>query len=235
MDPLRQEYKKQRACLIALTAAHFVTDAFPGLMHTLLPAFQESFGFSMAAGGVLLTVFLIATNGIQVLLGHLRGEQERPLFLYAGMLLVCVILMFSLVSPGDHALLWLLLISLVCGAGIGMTHPEFLRSIHRLDQISPAISSAVFMGGGVAGFALSGWLSTWLYPRLGMRSLLPFCGASIVVLAILVRLKIRLAVERDEPGRQQAQEDREQLSFRLIMAVATLAACRSGWRNWGGI
>ncbi len=232
MDSLRQKYKKQWVCLVALTAAHFVTDAFPGLMHTLLPAFQESFGFSMAAGGVLLTVFLIAANGIQVLIGHLRSEQERPLFMYAGMLLVCTILLFSLISPGNYALPGLLLISLVCGTGIGMTHPEFLRSIHRLDRISPAVSSAVFMGGGVAGFALSGWLSTWLYPRIGMRSLLPFCGASILVLLITVRLKIRLAVERDEPGRQQAQEDREQLSFPLIMTVATLAACSAQTLTW---
>lgn len=232
MDPLQQDYKKQWVHLAVLTAAHFVMDAFPGLMHTLLPAFQKSFGFSMAAGGVLLTVFLIAANGVQVLIGHLRGEQERPLFLYVGMLLVCAILLFSIVSPGDYALLGLSLISLVCGAGVGMTHPECLRAVHGLDRISPAVSSAVFMGGGVAGFAFSGWLSTWLYHRIGMRSLLPFCGASVLVLLITIRLKIRLAVERDEPGRRQAQENGEQLSFLLIMTVATLAACSAQTLVW---
>jgi MFS family permease len=232
MDPMRDEYKKQWVWLIVLTAAHCVIDAFPGLMHTLLPAFQKSFGFSMSAGGALLTVFLVAANGVQIPLGHLRAERERPLFLYAGMLLVCAILLFSMVSPGSHALLGLSLISLVCGTGIGITHPELLRAVHGLDRISPAVSSAVFMGGGVAGFAVGGWVSTWLYHRIGMRSLLPFCGASILVLLITIRLKIRLAVERDEPGRQQAREDREKLSFGLILAVATLAACSAQTLVW---
>ena len=232
MRQSRDTYRRQWGQLLALTGAHFVADCFPGLMHTVLPAFQSSFKLSMAAGGVLLTVFLVAANGIQVLIGHLRAEEERPLFLYLGMILACVILLFGVVSSEQMPLLWLSLISLLCGAGVGMTHPEALKAIHQLDGISSALSSSVYMAGGVLGFAFSGWISTYLYQWYGMNFLVPFCAASIVALLAMIALGVRLAVERDEAVRQAKREQSQPVSFWLIMAIATLAACSAQTLLW---
>jgi len=232
MRQAQETYRRQWGQLLALTGAHFVADCFPGLMHTVLPAFQSSFKLSMAAGGVLLTVFLVAANGIQVLIGHLRAEEERPLFLYLGMILVCVILLFGVVSADRMPLLWLSLISLLCGAGVGMSHPEALKAIHRLDGISSAVSSSVFMAGGVMGFAFSGWISTYLYQWYGMKFLAPFCAASILALFAMIALGVRLAVERDEPLRQAKREQSQPVPFWLIMAIATLVACSAQTLSW---
>ena len=147
-------YSHQWRRLITLTVAHFVVDMFPGMMHTVLPAFQKSFELSVTSGAVLLTIFLIASNAIQVVIGHMRAQKENPLFLYAGMVLVCAILLFGLVSKDAQPLFWLSVISLAAGAGVGMSHPEALRAVHRLEKITPAVSSSVFMGGGVFGFAV---------------------------------------------------------------------------------
>lgn len=228
----KQLYRKQWGQLLALTGAHFVADCFPGLMHTVLPAFQDSYKLSVAAGGVLLTMFLVSANGIQVLIGHMRSEEERPLFLYLGMVLSCLILLFGTVSPDGHPLLWLSLISVVCGLGVGMTHPEMLKAIHRLDCISSTVGSSIFMAGGVAGFAFSGWVSTYLYERMGIHFLIPFCIASVIALLVLTAFRIRLAVERDEPSRQANQRKSESISFRMIMAIATLGACSSQTLAW---
>ncbi len=207
-------------------------DSFPGLMHTVLPAFQNSFQLSVAAGGVLLTVFLVSANGIQVLIGHIRPEEDRPLLLYAGLLLVCVIGLFAVIPPGKMSLLWLCLISIACGAGVGMTHPEMLKAIHRLDRISSAVSSTVFMAGGVVGFAFSGWASTHLFERYGFWSLAPFCGVSVVMLFVFATIGIRLAVERDEPARKAGQQNIETVSFWMIMLIATLSACSTQVLVW---
>jgi MFS family permease len=232
MDLAQRETRKQWAQLIVLTMAHFVLDAFPGLMHTVLPAFQESFGISVAAGGVLLTVFLVTANGIQVVIGHMRAEKDRPLFLYAGLLLVCTILLFGLVSPDRMPLLWLSIISVACGAGVGMTHPEGLRAIHCLDRISSTVSSAVFMAGGVTGFAVSGWTSTILFERWGFASLVPVCVASILVLMLMLVSGIRLAVERDEASRKAAHSNTQPVSFWQIMVIATLGASSTTILAW---
>ncbi|MCI0499786.1 MAG: hypothetical protein L0Y36_08930 [Planctomycetales bacterium] len=232
MDDASVPYRRQWVQLLAVAAAHFMVDSYPGLMHTILPALQHSFHLTVAAGGILLTVFLVSANGIQVFIGHLRAEQERPLFLYAGMILVCSILLFGLVSAETAPLIWLSLISVVCGSAVGMTHPEFLKAIHQLDRIPSAISSSVFMAGGVIGFAAGGWGSPYLFRWWGFACLIPFCAVSIVVLIILLALGIRLAVERDEPARQMESRHEESVPFWLIMTIATLSACSSQTLTW---
>lgn len=209
--------------MLALSGAHFVADCFPGLMHTVLPAFQSSFKLSMAAGGVLLTVFLVSANGIQVLIGHVRPKKHRPLFLYAGFLLVCAISLFGVVPLNASVLFWLCLISFVCGAGVGMTHPESLRAVHLLNAIPSTVSSSVFMAGGVAGFAFGGWVGTHLFASYGMYGLLPFCIASIVAVLILITFRIQLAIDEQHVDQPQPIGQSPHLLW-WIIAIATLVA-----------
>lgn len=223
-DSLRSQWTR----LIALTAGHFVVDMFPGMMHTVLPAVQQSFELTVTAGGVLLTMFLIGSNGIQVLVGHLRENQERPLFLYVGLALTCTILLFGVVSPQAAPLLWLSVIALVSGAGVGMTHPESLRAVHRLEGVSSSVSSAVFMGGGVLGFAFGSVASTHLYARFGFAGLVPFCLAVVATAIVLAACRIRLAVERDENDRQarRIRHTRDtDLPFGVVLLISTLIVC----------
>jgi FSR family fosmidomycin resistance protein-like MFS transporter len=222
--PIQDERRRQWGQLLALTAAHFVLDSVPGLMHTVLPGFQESFQLTVASGATLLTVFLVAANGVQVLIGHIRPKADRPLFLHTGFVLVCAIALFAVVPPGGSALFWLCLISAVCGVGVGMTHPESLRAVHRLDRISSAVGSSVFMFGGVAGFAFGGWISTHLYAKYELRSLIPFCIASIVALLVIIFFRIRLATEKDKSEISQTHSDVSTPSIWLVVAMATLVA-----------
>lgn len=222
---MTETVRSQWGRLVALTMAHFVLDMFPGLMHTILPAVQQRFVLSVTAGGVLLSVFLVGSNAIQVLIGHLRENESKPLFLYVGLGLTCTILLFGLVAPHRLSLLWLSVIALVCGSGVGMTHPEGLRAVHRLGGISSSVSSAVFMGGGVLGFAFGSVASTHLYARWGFAGLIPFCAASIVTAVVLMLLGIRLALERDEANRKALRIDQNrhtEIPFGVVLLIATL-------------
>jgi len=209
--------------LIVLTAAHFVLDMFPGMMHTVLPALQKSFDLTVASGAVLLTIFLVASNAIQVLIGHMRADREKPLFLYAGIVLTCSILLFGVVDKGAGALGWLSLISLAAGAGVGMSHPEGLRAVHRLDGISSAVSSSVFMGGGVFGFAFGGLFGTYLYEHYGIPGLIPFCALSLIVLAAMWIVRIRLAVEEPRAAAVGTEPGAKEIGFGAILGMAVLA------------
>lgn len=228
----RYERRRQWGQLLALTAAHFVLDMFPGLMHTLLPAIQDSFDLTPADGAVVLTCFLVAANGIQVLVGHLRSERDRPLFLYVGMLLTCTILLITVVPAGATAVVWLSIIATTCAVGVGITHPEGLRAIHRLDHISSTASSAVFMAGGVIGFAFGAWVSTYIYGWWGFYSLVPFCVMSLAAIVLMAAFRIRLAVQRDEVHRQSRHARRESISFWTVMALATLVASSVTILGW---
>jgi MFS transporter, FSR family, fosmidomycin resistance protein len=186
---------RQWVILLALTAGHFVVDCFPGTMHTLLPEIQKDFHFNLSSGATLLMYFLLAANGVQVLMGHLRPNKTRPFFIYLGLscslFLSCLILL-----PRTQNSFWPMVGMLfICGLGVGMTHPEFLRSVHTLDKISSAVSTSVFMAGGATGFAFGGWVATGLVQRWGFSMLWCFCGISIVIGLILLSLRIRLSQE----------------------------------------
>jgi FSR family fosmidomycin resistance protein-like MFS transporter len=189
---------RQWAILLALTAGHFVVDCFPGTMHTLLPEIQKEFHFNLSSGATLLMFFLVAANGVQVAMGHLRPDKTRPLFLYLG--LACSLFLCCLtLLPHRQSSFWPLVAMLfICGLGVGMTHPEFLRSVHTLDKISSAVSTSVFMCGGVGGFAFGGWVATGLVQKWGFSMLWYFCGVSIVTGVVLLLLRIRLAQESQE-------------------------------------
>jgi FSR family fosmidomycin resistance protein-like MFS transporter len=186
---------RQWVILLALTAGHFVVDCFPGTMHTLLPEVQKDFHFNLSSGASLLMYFLLGGNAIQVFIGHLRADKTRPLFLYLG--LVCSLFLSGLILlPRTQNSFWPMVAMLfVCGLGVGMTHPEFLRSVHTLNKISSAVSTSVFMAGGVTGFAFGGWVATALVQRWGFSMLWYFCVMSIVIGLILLSLRVRLSQE----------------------------------------
>jgi FSR family fosmidomycin resistance protein-like MFS transporter len=192
---IKTSVSRQWTILLALTAGHFVVDAFPGAMHMLLPQIQNDFHFNLSAGATLLMFFLLAANGVQVVIGHLRAQKTRPLFLYLGfgcsLFLSCLILL-----PQQASSFWPMVAMLfVCGLGVGMSHPEFLRSLHTLNKISSAVGTSVFMAGGVIGFAFGGWAATGLVHRWGFSTLWIFCGVSVVIALFLLSLRIQLARE----------------------------------------
>lgn len=219
------------AQLIALSFAHFAVDSIPGLMHTVLPAIQDRFALSVKAGGLLLSVFLIAANGIQVAIGHLRSEKQSPLFLYIGMLLATAVILFSFVPEGAGSLPAAMVVAVACALGIGMTHPEALRAVHRIDGIHSALSSSVFMAGGVGGFAVGSWASTYLFQWWGFWGQLPFCVLSILALASVRFTGVQLAIEASPANRKFAPGDGD-IPFWPVMAIATLSAIASQLMVW---
>ncbi len=226
-----QPIKKQWTLLAVLTAGHFIMDCFPGMLHTLLPRIQRDFGLTHSAGASLLMVFLIASNGIQVLIGHFRPGKTNPLFLYLGFFFALFIGGFLLL-PAQASSFWPAVIVLsICGAGVGMTHPEFLRSVHTLKSISSAVSTSIFMAGGVAGFAFGGWASTLMVEQYGFASIWYFCAAAVIVGAALAMMRVQLAREESHPVCPTSRP-KPSVSFWPVFLMAVLGGTSSSVLVW---
>lgn len=223
--------RSQWTQLLALSFAHFAVDCMPGLMHTVLPAIQDRFSMSVQAGAALLTVFLIAANGIQVATGHLRSEKETPLFLYIGLLLSMSILLFSFVPKGPATMPAAMAVAAASAVGIGMVHPEALRAVHRIEGIHSALSSSIFMGFGVGGFAVGSWASTYLFKWWGFWGQLPFCVFAIAGVFAVRLTGVRLAVEAAPAERKLSGHDVD-VPFWPVMAIATLSAVAAQVMCW---
>jgi MFS family permease len=171
-----------------------------------------------------MAVMYLTCNGVQPLIGHLRANKRKPLFLHIGLILGSVICLLGVLPRGNGAFAGMILLAVVSGFGIAIVHPEGLRGIHRLRYIPPAVSTAVFMAGGFLGYAGGGVISAFLVSRFGLRGLYPLMLCPVVGIVLVLLFRVRLAVERTVYDKKMAQQDKNQLSFRLILMMAVPAA-----------
>jgi FSR family fosmidomycin resistance protein-like MFS transporter len=145
--------------------------------------------------------------------------------LHIGLLLAAGICLIELLPRGAGAFPAMLLLAAVSGIGIALVHPEALRGVHRLKRIPPAVSTAVFMAGGFLGYASGGAVSTLLVSNFGFQGLYPLIIISMVSIALVIILKVRLAVEPKRPNETRIQTTVKYcLPFWFIFVMAMPAA-----------
>ncbi len=210
--------------MLALAGVHFLIDMFAGMLPAILPAIRDEFGLSLSLGGLVLAALYMTSNGIQPLIGHMRADKRRPLFLHLGLILGASICLLGALPRGSGAFAIMILLAVVSGCGIAIVHPEGLRAVHWLRRIPPAISTAVFMAGGFLGYASGGAISAFLVSRFGLKGLYPLALCPVIGIVMVIFLRIRLAVERKVRNKNEARTEENRLPFWLIMAMAMPAA-----------
>ena len=216
----------EAAQLAVLMVVHIAVDLFAGVLPAVLPVIREQFHLSLSMGVLLIASLNVASNGMQLATGHMRSREQRPLFLHLGLAAAGAVTLVALVPRQQDSLCVLVVLVAVAGTGIAVVHPEALRAIHALRQLPGSVTSAVFMVGGSIGFAGGAWLSSALVTRWGLRGLLWLPAFPLAVMAAVVLLRVRLAVEgqadegETDPGAAQA------LPFwpLMLMAVPTSLA-----------
>jgi len=210
--------------LFVLAGVHFLIDMFASMLPAILPAIRDEFGLSLSLGGLVLAALYMTSNGVQPLIGHMRANRRRPLFLHLGLIIGASICLLGALPRGSGAFAILILLAVVSGCGIAIVHPEGLRAVHWLRRIPPAISTAVFMAGGFLGYASGGAISAFLVSRFGLKGLYPLALCPVIGIVMVIFLRIRLAVERKVLNKNEAQKEENNLPFWLIMAMAIPAA-----------
>ncbi len=211
--------------MLALAAVHFIVDLFAGMPPAILPAILDEFGWKLPRGAFVLAALYITCNGVQMLTGHTRAGKRRPLFLHLGLILAAGICLIAALPRGKAAFPAMVILAVVSGFGIAVVHPEGLRAVHRLKRIPPTVSTAVFMAGGFLGYASGGGVSALLVSRYGFQGLYPLIACSVVGVAAVILLKIRLAVEPTVPNERAGQTRGAcRLPFWFIFAMAMPAA-----------
>jgi FSR family fosmidomycin resistance protein-like MFS transporter len=210
--------------LLVLAGVHFIIDLFASMLPAILPAIRAEFSLSLSLGGLVLAVMLMTSNGIQPLVGHMRADKRKPLFLHLGLILAVCICLLGALPRGSGAFSLIILLAVVSGCGIAIVHPEGLRAVHRLKRLPPAVSTAVFMAGGFLGYASGGAVSAYLVSRYGLKGLYPLALCPVIGIVMVILLRVRLAVEHKSSNRNKDGALQNQLPFWLIMAMAMPAA-----------
>jgi len=211
--------------LLVLAGVHFIVDLFAGMPPAILPAILDEFGWKLSRGVLVLAVLYLTCNAVQMLTGHMRAGKRRPLFLHLGLILAAGICLLAALPRGKAAFPAMVILAVISGFGIAVVHPEGLRAVHRLKRIPPTVSTAVFMAGGFLGYASGGGVSALLVSRYGFQGLYPLIACSVVGVAAVILLKIKLAVEPRVPNERAGRTAGAcRLPFWFIFAMAMPAA-----------
>jgi FSR family fosmidomycin resistance protein-like MFS transporter len=194
---LRPTLRVQWIQLVVLSGVHFLVDMFGNVLPAILPVICKDFQITLAVGGFVLASLPLASNGVQILTGHLRPRKTRPLFLHVGVILSASICLMALTPRSMTGIVLLVGLGIISGSGVAVAHPEGLRAVHTLSRISPALSTAVFMTSGFLGFASGGAISAILVASYGLKGLYPLIPCLLAGIVAIKLSKVHLAVERD--------------------------------------
>jgi len=194
---LRLTVRAQWMQLAVLSGVHFLVDMFGNVLPAILPVICKDFQITLALGGFVLASLPLASNGVQILTGHLRPDKTQPLFLHLGVVLSASICLMALAPRSMAGIALVVGLGIISGSGVAIAHPEGLRAIHTLDRISPALSTAVFMTSGFLGFASGGAISACLVAWYGLKGLYPLIPCLVAGIVAISLSKVRLAVEHE--------------------------------------
>ena len=165
------------AVAVAVTAGHFINDAYSAMLTPLTPALQTRYGVSIAAVTLLSSVYSLTSSVLQPLLGILGERIDRRYAAALGPLLTGVGLTFIGFVPWFGALV---LLVAVAGFGSGFFHPAGAAYVA---QHSPAdkrgLWASLFSAGGTAGMALGP-----VFAGVGLAHLPWFSLIGVVIAAL---------------------------------------------------
>ncbi|WP_189004816.1 MFS transporter [Deinococcus malanensis] len=165
------------AIAVAVTAGHFINDAYSAMLTPLTPALQAKYGVSIAAVTLLSSVYSLTSSVLQPLLGILGERVDRRYAAALGPLLTGLGLTMMGFVPWFGALV---LLVAVAGFGSGFFHPAGAAYVA---QHSPpdkrGLWASLFSAGGTGGMALGP-----VFAGVGLTHLPWFALIGIVLAAV---------------------------------------------------
>ncbi|MHC4520217.1 MAG: MFS transporter, partial [Planctomycetota bacterium] len=212
--------------LAVLSGLHFLVDMFGNMLPAILPKIREHFAMRLSLGSIVLASLMLSANGVQLLTGHMRPDKTRPFFLHIGLVLAASVCLLALAPQSAAGLALIIVLAVVSGCGIAVVHPEGLRGIHALDEIPPAMSTAVFMTAGFLGFAGGGAFAAKLVSVYGLPGLFPLalCPVLGIIAVVVSRLRLSTGDTEADAARAAAAANAERLPFWHVALMGLPAA-----------
>ncbi len=168
--------------LLVISLGHLALDMVSGAIPVLLPYWQELYGLSYTATGMLLLIGTVASAILQPTIGILGDRVRTSWLLIGGLALSTAAFAVALLVKN----FWVLVAAIALQAvGSAAYHPEGSKATYLFGGNRRGAAMSIFQVGGNIGFGLSPAITTFL---LGFGFLAPVLGYGIlgaVVVALL--------------------------------------------------
>lgn len=172
----------------SMVIAHVFVDCYGGMW----PIFKMLAGLDLAKAGLISTATTLLTMPLQPLFGIWADQGRRRLFVLVGMAMSSLGMLLGMISIYQQALgeatsyAMMFLVMLVLRLGHAIFHPAGTGVAGNVAASRRSMFVAVFISGGMIGFAASQMLFAWAYHTFDGHTelmLLPAMAAFMLVFA----------------------------------------------------
>jgi MFS transporter, FSR family, fosmidomycin resistance protein len=183
---MKERWLGLHTSVLLLAFIHFVTDIYSNILAPLLPIFIPGMQLSLAAAGLLQTIFQLASSVAQLAFGHVADRWRPRALLVAGPILSVVVLPFIGLAQGPIALAAILAIG---GLGAAAFHPPAAALVHKMSGAQAGWAMSFYITAGSMGFSISPTIFASFVDRFGLPWM-PLLGlpALLVLAGVLGRL-----------------------------------------------
>ena len=152
-----------------LTAGHFMTDVYSGLLNPIMPFVCAKLAISLSVATLIIGISHIFSSLLQPVFGFLADNTLKRSFIFWGLILSSIFVPLVAISPS----LYLLTIFMVLGSlGNSFYHPQALGYIIKFSDSSASKSMGLFMCLGSFGFSLGPIIAAIVIQNYGTEKLI---------------------------------------------------------------
>lgn len=152
-----------------LTAGHFMTDVYSGLLNPIMPFVCAKLSISLAVATVIIGTAHIFSSLLQPIFGFLADNTLKRSFIFWGLILSSIFVPLVAVSPT----LGLLTLFMILGSlGNSFYHPQALGFIIKFSDTSASESMGIFMCLGSFGYSLGPIIAAVIIQNYGTEKLI---------------------------------------------------------------
>jgi len=157
-----------RPKVLLLTAGHFVTDIYPGLVAPLLPALQINLGLSLPKTAFIASSLVIISSLSQPVFGYLSDLTRTTVLVASGPVIGAIFLS----SLGFADSYWMLIAFVSLGGlGVAAFHPQGAALIGIKSGDRPFTGMSLFVTGGALGVSLGALIAAPIVQLGSVRTL----------------------------------------------------------------
>ena len=173
------------AVILSLSFCHLLNDMMQSLVPALYPILKDSYALSFGQIGLITLAFQFTASMLQPLVGMYTDRKPQPYSLMVGMGFTLVGLF--LMSQADTYPSILVAAALI-GMGSSVFHPEASRVARMAAGGRYGLAQSLFQVGGNLGQASGPLLAAFIVVPRGQHSLVWFCAAAMVAMAVLFQV-----------------------------------------------
>ena len=186
---------RDKKVITALSAGHFITDAYSGFLNPIMPFIAAKIGISMTIAAVLISVSNLTSSLSQPLFGYIADKWHHRFFIFWGMLMASIFLSFLGIANNIY---FLILCVLLGHMGVAFFHPQATSLVSNYTQCaSNSREMSIFIATGTFGFALGPAISSGISDLWGLEKLPYACIIGIISAFILLKTIPKIKINCD--------------------------------------